>query len=154
MTYFTHYRSPIGPLLLISDGVALTGLRPWTEGDPMDCQENLAVFDNTRRWLDSYFAGIPRPIDFPLAPAGTAFQKRVWDLLLAIPYGETTTYGQLAKLFGDNMSAQAIGQAVGRNPIAILIPCHRVVGAKRQLTGYAWGLKMKERLLRHEEETK
>lgn len=153
MTCFTLYLSPVGQLLLTSDGLSLTGLTakpPSREYQATD----LAIFDSVKAWLADYFAGTPREIDFPLSPAGTAFQRRVWDVLLTIPYGQTTTYGAIAKQLGENMSAQAVGQAVGKNPIAILIPCHRCVGAKGQLTGYAWGLETKMWLLRHEEETK
>ena len=154
MIYYTHYRSPMGDLLLVSDGTALTGL---TFGKPepgWEQLENLAIFDSVSRWLDSYFAGTPGPVDFPLSPSGTEFQRRVWDILLTIPYGETTTYSAIAKQLGAAMSPQAVGQAVGNNPLAILIPCHRVVGAKGNLTGYAWGIEKKKWLLCHEEETK
>ena len=153
MTFCTQYHSPIGPLTLTSDGSSLTGL--WMESQNPDLtdaqwQDDLAIFDSARRWLEDYFVGNPREIDFPLSPAGTAFQHRVWDLLLTIPYGQTTTYGALARQLGPNMSAQAVGQAVGRNPIGIIIPCHRVIGAGGKLTGYAGGLDNKKWLLRHE----
>lgn len=154
MTYFALYCSPIGTLVLTSDGTALTGLtfgEPAPQWEPL---ENLSIFNTVRRWLDAYFAEKSLPVDFPLSPAGTAFQRRVWGLLAQIPYGETTTYGAIAKQFGGNMSAQAVGQAVGKNPIAIVLPCHRCVGAKGQLAGYAWGIEKKKWLLRHEEERK
>ncbi len=157
MLYFTQYPSPIGQLTLVADGSAITGL--WMETEKFDTSQlnradDLPVFTDARLWLDDYFAGSPRETDFPLSPAGTAFQQRVWEILLTIPYGKTTTYGAIAKQLDNNMSAQAVGQAVGRNPISIIIPCHRVVGAKRQLTGYAGGLEIKKWLLCHEEETK
>lgn len=157
MAYFTEYPSPIAPLVLVSDGTALTGL--WMQAQDFDCadlprRDDLSIFSAARDWLDAYFAGKPGEINFPLSPAGTAFQKRVWEILLTIPYGKTTTYGAIAKQLGEKMSAQAVGQAVGRNPIGIIIPCHRCVGAKGQLTGYAGGLENKKWLLRHEEETK
>ena len=104
--------------------------------------------------MESYFAGNPGAVEFPLSPTGTDFQRKVWAILLTIPYGQTTTYGAIAKQLGNAMSAQAVGQAVGRNPISIIIPCHRVMGAKGQLTGYAGGIENKKWLLRHEEETK
>lgn len=153
MTFCTLYHSPIGPLTLTCDGNSLTGLwmAPQKPGlTAAQWQDDLAIFDSARRWLEDYFSGNFREIDFPLSPAGTAFQRRVWDLLLTIPYGQTTTYGTLARQLGANMSAQAVGQAVGRNPIGIIIPCHRVVGAKGQLTGYAGGLENKKWLLEHE----
>ncbi len=157
MTYYAEHPSPIGPLLLVSDGNALTGL--WMQAQNQNTssrtrQDDLPIFAAARNWLDNYFTGNPREIDFPLSPAGTAFQRRVWEILMIIPYGETTTYGAIAKQLGGKMSAQAVGQAVGRNPIGIIIPCHRVVGAKGQLTGYAGGLENKTWLLCHEEETK
>jgi len=156
--FFTMYPSPLGTLTLTSDGEHLTGL--WMDTQPLPKaayteQADLPVFQQTRNWLDAYFLGnCPAPDTLPLSPAGTAFQQRVWQSLLTIPYGETTTYGAIAKSISPTMSAQAVGGAVGRNPIGIIIPCHRVVGAKGQLTGYAGGLKNKAWLLHHEEETK
>jgi methylated-DNA-[protein]-cysteine S-methyltransferase len=154
MTYFSLCPSPVGTLLLISDGKSLTGLTFGSPEPHWKAQESLAIFNSTKRWLNAYFAGKPTVRDFSLALSGTTFQHRVWDLLAQIPYGETVTYGQLAKQLGGKISAQAVGQAVGKNPIAIIIPCHRVVGAGGQLTGYAWGMERKHWLLRHEEETK
>ena len=154
MTFFSLYPSPAGPLLLISDGKSLTGLTFGSPEPHRNAQENLSIFNSAKRWLDAYFDGKPAVRDFSLVLKGTAFQHRVWDLLEQIPYGETVTYGQLARQLGENMSAQAVGQAVGKNPVAIMIPCHRVVGAGGQLTGYTWGVERKQWLLRHEEETK
>ena len=157
MTYFTVLPSPVGNLRLTSDGAALTGLylapqnpddSPWARAD------ELPIFDCAKAWLDAYFAGNPGEANFPLSPAGTPFQKKVWEILLTIPYGEITTYGAIAKQLGETMSAQAVGQAVGKNPISIIIPCHRCVGAKGQLTGYAGGIENKKWLLCHEEEIK
>jgi methylated-DNA-[protein]-cysteine S-methyltransferase len=117
---------------------------------------DLPAFAAARTWLDRYFAGEkPGIADLPLAPRGTAFQTAVWDLLREIPYGELTTYGALAqavaaRLGKARMSAQAVGVAVGRNPVSIIIPCHRVVGADGSLTGYGGGLPLKIRLLEHE----
>ena len=157
MTYRAAIPSPLGILHLFSDGTALTGLalRPGQEPEAVQIPaENLAIFNSVKTWLDAYFSGDPRPVDFPLAPAGTDFQRKVWEILLSISYGEITTYGAIAKQLGEKMSAQAVGQAVGRNPISIIIPCHRCVGAKGQLTGYAGGLDQKKWLLTHEEVTK
>ena len=157
MTYFTTVPSPIGDLHLFSDGESLTGLylqfpeHPEAHREPA---EDLAIFNSARAWLAGYFAGAPGAVEFPIFPAGTPFQQRVWQLLLNIPYGQTVSYGAIAKQLGETMSAQAVGRAVGKNPIAILIPCHRVLGARGQLTGYAGGIDNKKWLLRHEEETK
>ena len=153
-----NFRSPVGDLVLSSDGMNLTGL--WIEiqkyfGATL-CEhvieENVPVFEETKYWLDLYFAG-KRP-DFlpPLAPKGSEFRQLIWKFLLEIPYGETTTYGALAKkaakaMGKTSMSAQAAGGAVGHNPISIIIPCHRILGADGSLTGYAGGLDAKKYLL-------
>ncbi len=149
---FTHpYSSPLGELLLASDGESLTGL--WFQGQahfPADLKAQpkaLPVFADAQRWLDCYFHGQEPDFLPPLRLEGTAFQKEVWALLLTIPYGETLTYSQLAAKLGRPMSAQAVGGGVGRNPISILVPCHRVVGANGKLTGYAGGLDRKIALL-------
>ena len=152
------YESPLGRILLAADDAGLTGA--WFYGQRYfarglgDAEKNAApvapaetpVFLATCRWLDAYFAGErPDLADVPLAPRGTAFQRRVWSALLAIPYGETLTYGELAAELGS--SPRAVGAAVGRNPISVIIPCHRVVGADGSLTGYAGGLDRKRVLL-------
>lgn len=152
-----EWTSPLGPILLAAQGGALTGLwfrgqkyeqagleRPFA-GEEMP-EADRAVLDRAEAWLERYFAGERPVIDFPLAPEGTEFQKRVWALLREIPYGETVSYGQLAARLGCP-SARAVGAAVGRNPISLLIPCHRVLGADGSLTGYAGGLERKRRLL-------
>ena len=146
------YESPVGPLWLTGQRGILTGL---SMVEP--CGECISGnFNAVQCWLDDYFHAISREIDFPMAPAGTPFQQLVWKLLLDIPFGRTCTYGQLAKqaavLMGkEKMSPQAVGQAVGRNPIAVIIPCHRVIGGGGRLTGYAWGLERKRWLLAHEQ---
>ena len=160
MLYTSHYASPLGGMTLVSDGTALVGLyfdgqKYAAEGlDATHTQKNLPVFEEARRWLDVYFSGRKPDFTPPTAPAGTAFQQSVWEILRTIPYGETTTYGAIARRIEQNtgcrMSAQAVGGAVGRNPISILIPCHRVIGADGSLTGYAGGLDKKEYLLRTE----
>lgn len=160
MLYTSHYASPLGGMTLVSDGTALVGLyfdgqKYAAEGlDATRTQKNLPIFEEARRWLDVYFSGRKPDFTPPTAPAGTAFQQSVWEILLTIPYGETTTYGAIAQRIEQNtgrrMSAQAVGGAVGRNPISILIPCHRVIGADGSLTGYAGGLYKKGSLLRWE----
>lgn len=154
MVFYTEYDSPVGRLLLTSDGTSLTGL--WMNSQPrpilkMEQNDSLPLFDSVRSWLDAYFQGQLPETDFPLSPDGTDFQRKVWQILLRIPHGKTTTYGSIAKEIAPNMSAQAVGGAVGKNPISIIIPCHRVVGTKGQLTGYAGGLDKKIWLLRHED---
>ena len=163
MRYTAFYASPMGKIGLSADEHgALTGL--WFVGQkyaPLPEQNDMGgtpppVLQKAARWLDAYFAGENPPIDFPLAPQGSAFQREVWALLQAIPYGKTVTYGQLAKQLqarrgGAIVAAQAVGGAVGRNKIALIIPCHRVVGAHGALTGYAGGIVRKAQLLQMEQ---
>ena len=152
--YYTLYPSPLGVLILTGTDNALTGLylpaQNYTTQGLERC-DGLPLFTAVIRWLDAYFEGNHREIDFPLSPAGTPFQTRVWQLLRTIPRGKTLTYGQIAARLDNPRASQAVGQAVGRNPISIIIPCHRCVGAGGRLTGYAGGLEAKQWLLRHEE---
>lgn len=160
MNYTTEYNSPLGVLTLISDGESLTGL--WFEGQINDAangthnDDTLPVFHLVKDWLYHYFAGDNPPINtLPLAPQGSSFQRTVWDILITIPYGEVTTYGDIAKEIGKRrgiakMSAQAVGNAVGRNPLGIIIPCHRVIGKCGNLTGYGGGIPLKIKLLERE----
>ena len=152
---YARYHSPLGYILLSSADGFLTGLNfedqiPPEQSFEIDASTH-PVIQETFQWLDAYFAGNqPSPALLPLRPAGSPFQRSVWQMLLRIPYGETITYGQLAKHFPGKMSAQAVGQAVGRNPISIIIPCHRVLGSDNHLTGYAGGIDNKVWLLTHE----
>lgn len=147
MHYQTRYTSPIGPLTLTSDGEFVTGVSFGDAGDICSCP----VLQKAAAWLDSYFRGKkPDLAAIPLKPKGTAFQQAVWAILAAIPYGKTATYGEIARQLGEKMSAQAVGQAVGKNPIAILLPCHRVLGAKDKITGFSGGLEKKRFLLQLE----
>ena len=162
MTFTSTYDSHLGPLLLAAEGDALTGL--WLDGQkyyaaglPEGAAEDPShpVLLAAAKWLDAYFAGEkPDAQALKLAPTGSEFQRLVWKLLREIPYGETTTYGALAAKaearLGRRTAARAVGAAVGRNPISIIIPCHRVLGSSGSLTGYAGGLDKKEWLLRHE----
>lgn len=156
----TNYLSPIGPITLASDGENIVGL--WLEGQKyfagtakgaMLLNDTLPVFEAAKRWLDEYFAGGKPAISrLPLAPVGSAFRQTVWKLLCQIPYGEVAAYGELAKKIAQiqnrpTMSPQAVGGAVGHNPISIIIPCHRVVGTGGSLTGYAGGISAKIKLL-------
>lgn len=155
MLFLTHYASPLGPILLAADETGLTGL--WFEGQKyfpsflgVDYQEKeTPVLTETVRWLDVYFSGKDPGFLPPLHPQGSPFRQTVWDILLTIPRGQTITYGEIARRLGVR-SAQAVGGAVGHNPISILIPCHRVVGSDGSLTGYAGGLDRKTRLLQLE----
>lgn len=162
MFYSTIYKSPIGMITLASNGNALVGL--WFVGqkyygagiiDDTTPNDNLPIFDRTKQWLDEYFAGRkPDAASLPLAPIGGAFRQCVWNALRHIPYGAVVTYGDIARdisrIMGRPTSPRAVGGAVGHNPISIIIPCHRVVGASGKLTGYAGGIETKKKLLRHE----
>ncbi|NMB41263.1 MAG: methylated-DNA--[protein]-cysteine S-methyltransferase [Firmicutes bacterium] len=163
MFYATHFVSPLGPMMMVSDGENIVGL--WlkkqkyyaaTVGNDLIEKDDLPVFAAGKEWLEQYFAGEkPAISQLPLAPAGSEFRKAVWAVLCDIPYGRVTTYGKIAKIIANrmnkkNMSSQAIGGAVGHNPIGIIIPCHRVVGSNGSLTGYAGGIDIKVKLLEHE----
>ncbi|HEY8526636.1 MAG TPA: methylated-DNA--[protein]-cysteine S-methyltransferase [Acidimicrobiales bacterium] len=152
--YFDIVPSPVGDLLLTGDGEALTGLyfraSPASRRVPAGRRREPAAFAEAADQLGAYFAGERTAFDLPLAPPGTAFQRAVWRAVTGIPYGETRTYGELAATLGRPGSARAVGAANGRNPIAIVVPCHRVIGADRTLTGYAGGLDAKRTLLRLE----
>ncbi len=181
MEYTCGYSSPIGEMTMASDGRQLTGLwfngqkyfgstleREYRALPGDGGESELPVFARTKKWLDVYFAGERPASRPPLAPKGSAFRQKVWKILMEIPYGETITYKEIAgRLFEERaeekgvekrgekrrrgMSAQAVGGAVGHNPISIIIPCHRVLGCGGQLTGYAGGLDKKEYLLKLEE---
>ena len=157
-----HYNSPVGDILLAERDGGLIGL--WIEGQkyyfgPVKdeiMEKETPILTRTKAWLDRYFAGEkPEIAELTLTPIGGEFRQRVWKILCEIPYGETTTYGEIAKemaaaLGKENMSAQAVGGAVGHNQISIIIPCHRVVGTNGSLTGYAGGIVKKVQLLTHE----
>lgn len=142
------YLSPLGDIVLTSDGTALTGLR-FAESPCVEQAQDIPPLADACRWLDLYFSGVRPDFTPRLAPRGTHFQQSVWRELLAIPYGHTVSYGYIAQRLHCR-SAQAVGGAVGRNPIALIIPCHRVIGSDGHLTGYAYGLDRKQWLLSHE----
>jgi methylated-DNA-[protein]-cysteine S-methyltransferase len=149
--FYTRVESPIGELLLVGDGHALHGLhmqegRTAVSVDPEWRPADLP-FADVREQLFEYFAGERLDFDVPLAMAGTPFQRRVWDALREIPYGETATYGELAERLGRPSASRAVGLANGRNPIAVIVPCHRVIGSDGSLTGYGGGLERKSFLL-------
>jgi methylated-DNA-[protein]-cysteine S-methyltransferase len=160
MYYKTTYSSPVGTITLASDGNNLVGL--WNEGQKyhggsipgeMTEKSDIPVFGAAKRWLDRYFAGEKPAInELPIAPIGSGFRQEIWRILCEIPYGDVVTYGSIAKKMAakmdkESMSSQAVGGAVGHNPISIIIPCHRVVGTNGSLTGYAGGVKTKIKLL-------
>jgi methylated-DNA-[protein]-cysteine S-methyltransferase len=146
---YSTLTTPIGELLLTADddgaltAVHLPNRHPETAGWERDD----AALAMARRQLSDYFAGERTAFDLPLRPAGAPFQLRVWEALLRIPYGETASYGELARELGHPGAARAVGAANGRNPLAIVVPCHRVIGASGSLTGYAGGLECKRALL-------
>lgn len=144
------HESPVGPLTLVSDGAALAGVyfESQKHGAPPAGPKGAdKIIDMARKQLDSYFTGKRKSFDIPLRPVGTAFQTRVWDALTRIPYGETTSYGAIANAIGSPKAVRAVGAANGRNPIPIIIPCHRVIGANGSLTGFGGGMARKEHLL-------
>lgn len=154
-TLFSVMDSPVGALLLTGNGQALTSLRmnshTWPDLTGQDYRQDDDAFRDVRQQLEAYFAGELTRFDLPLDGAGTAFQHIVWQALTAIPYGTTETYSELARRIGNDKAARAVGLANGRNPICIIVPCHRVVGAGGALTGYSGGLERKQWLLAHEQ---
>jgi methylated-DNA-[protein]-cysteine S-methyltransferase len=153
MTDYARIASPLGDILAAAENGALIGL--WFEGQkyypqiPDDWRENAAspAIARCRKQLAEYFAGKRDRFDLPLAPRGTPYQQKIWREIAAIPFGKTLSYAELAKRAGNGDAARAAGAATGRNPMSIVIPCHRVVGSKGALTGYAGGLDRKTRLL-------
>jgi methylated-DNA-[protein]-cysteine S-methyltransferase len=155
-TFYTTFASPVGPLLLMSDGTSLTGLhtdndkhRPAVQFDWVR-DDNVAPFAQAIAQLQAYFDGRLTEFDLPLAPQGTAFQMTVWRELCNIPFGETISYAELARRIDRPTASRAVGHSNARNPISIIVPCHRVIGADNSLTGYAGGLDRKRMLLDHE----
>lgn len=153
MQYFNYYASPLGQILLVASESALTGLhfvgeKYYPALEPgWQRQPKAKMIVRTCRQLDQYFAGKRQVFELTVDPAGTAFQREVWRALQKIPYGETTNYGSLAQRIGKPTASRAVGAANGRNPISIVIPCHRVIGADGDLTGYAGGMARKAALL-------
>jgi len=151
MNYYTIFDSPIGDLLTVGDGESLNrlhmlGSRKRVELNPA-WQRDDDAFDDVRSQLGEYFAGSRREFDLPLNMFGNPFELRVWEELQTIPYGETASYGQIAQRIGNPGAPRAVGLANGRNPIAVIVPCHRVIGADGSLTGYGGGLERKRLLL-------
>jgi methylated-DNA-[protein]-cysteine S-methyltransferase len=149
--YYSYLDSPVGQLIVRGDGQFITGLfmagqKRWY-GPDAAWKEDDAPFAAVREELAEYFAGTRQQFDVPLRMIGTPFQRRVWQELVRIPFGTTINYGQLAARVGRPTASRAVGNSNGRNPIAIIVPCHRVIGAGGKLTGYAGGLDKKEWLL-------
>jgi len=155
-TIYGFTSTPIGKALLVGSGPALTGLymadHAHTPAVPESWLPDRGQLDGVRGQLDEYFTGARTGFDVITRPAGTPFQRAVWLILEAIPYGTTITYGEIAGRLGRPRAARAVGAANGQNPISIVIPCHRVIGSSGGLTGYGWGLERKAWLLRHERE--
>jgi methylated-DNA-[protein]-cysteine S-methyltransferase len=153
-TVFSLLDSPIGELLLTGDGASVTGI--WMQSHRSEWRRTKAwtrddrALAATREQLIEYFAGERTEFDLPLAPEGTGFQRKVWSELCAIPYGVTISYGELARRIGQPTAARAVGLANGSNPLPIVVPCHRVIGADGSLTGFGGGIERKRWLLAHE----
>lgn len=149
-TTFTFIESPIGPLLAARKGESIIEIRFSPADAPDDWTRDDGAFRDLRKALERYFSGRSKTFDVPLEPRGTEFQKSVWRALLEVPYGETTTYGDLARRLGNPSAVRAVGAANGANPIPIVIPCHRVIGSNGSLVGFGGGLPVKRWLLDHE----
>ncbi len=158
-TLFRVVESPVGKLLLTARDAGLTSVlfEPHDPSTTADCHpgedasgEAFLILELARVQLAAYFAGDLTMFDLPLAPAGTAFQRRVWGTLREIRFGESTSYGELARQIGAPKGARAVGAANGRNPLPIIVPCHRVIGADGTLTGFGGGMHRKQWLLEHE----
>jgi methylated-DNA-[protein]-cysteine S-methyltransferase len=150
MTSYTTVDSPIGELLLTAEDGAITGLHMSPFAISPSWHHDPGALTDAAIQLEQYWAGERTEFELELAPHGTEFQQRVWAMLREIPYGETTTYGTLADRLGNPRTVRAVGLANGRNPIAVIIPCHRVIGANGSLVGFGGGLERKRVLLDHE----
>lgn len=152
MRYYAELPTMAGLLRIVEENDAIVQIQfeqeQKTAGDAV--LQDTPLLLEAKRQLEEYFAGLRASFSLPLNPQGTAFQKKVWQQLEAIPYGQTRTYGQIAAAVGQPTASRAVGGANHNNPIAIVIPCHRVIGANGKLTGYAGGLDIKEKLLRLE----
>jgi methylated-DNA-[protein]-cysteine S-methyltransferase len=148
---YTHLESPLGELLLVGDGAALHGLYMQEGRTAFAVQPGWEAatepFAEVRAQLDEYFAGRREEFDVPLVMTGSPFQRRVWSALREIPYGETISYGELASRVGIPSASRAVGVANGRNPVSVIVPCHRVIGADGSMTGYGGGIERKRILL-------
>ena len=154
MEYFCFLNSPIGDLTLVSNGKSLVELIfGKVEKEGLTNNENLEIFKQTKNWLSRYFNGEkPLPSELNLEPFGSPFRKKVWEALLKIPYGKTKSYKEISEIVSPNkkLAARAVGGAIFKNPIPIIIPCHRVIGSNGKLTGFSGGIEKKIFLLNHE----
>lgn len=149
MMLTASFSSPIGYLNIEATDWSVIAI--YFTSHPHQEQSDHPLILEAKLQLAAYFNGTQLAFKLPIDPPGTAFQRKVWDELTQIPYGQTTTYLQLARLLGDEKKVRAVAGANGANPIALVIPCHRVIAGNGQLTGYAWGLDRKEWLLQHEQ---
>lgn len=154
--FFTELESPLGLLHVEGDGMVITGLwmprhKHWG-GPATSCQRADDLFTTVRAQFEEYFAGTRKEFDVPFRLEGTPFQQQVWRELVKIPFGTTITYAELARRVGNPLASRAVGSANGRNPVSIIVPCHRVIGADGKLTGYGGGLDNKKWLLAWERE--
>jgi methylated-DNA-[protein]-cysteine S-methyltransferase len=151
MMYWHEMESPVGPLLLAGDGAKIKVIHfrggPRPRGPERGWVSDPLPFAAAVAQLEEYFAGQRQVFDLPLAPEGTVFQRAVWQALTRIPYGETISYGELARRIGKPQASRAVGLANGANPLPIVVPCHRVIGADGSLTGFGGGLDIKRKLL-------
>ena len=147
----TYTASPLGSVLLTCDDSGLTGLNfqnaEGAKTPPPGSVELSAPFEEAKRQIEAYFNGVLKKFNLPLSFKGTAFQRTVWASLCQIPYGETISYRELAISIGKPSACRAVGAANGRNPLPVIVPCHRVIGSDRQLTGYYGGVRLKKFLL-------
>lgn len=151
MTHLFYYDTGLGTIGIAEDGRAVTGLFFGREQRPAGASgEETELLRRAALQLREYLAGERRSFELPLSPAGTPFQRLVWNSLLEVPYGETRSYGEIARSVGNPRACRAVGMANNRNPIPVFIPCHRIVGSDGSLVGYGGGLEIKERLLRLE----
>ena len=151
--YYTQFDTGVCPIILMGDDKGICRLHMVVEGDrrsmdliaDLECKDDF--FNKAKEQILDFLEGKRRDFDLKLNLVGTDFQKKVWKALLEIPYGETRTYKDIATVIGNSNASRAVGMANNKNPLPLIIPCHRVVGSKGQLTGYAFGLEIKDRLL-------
>ncbi|MBZ0135714.1 MAG: methylated-DNA--[protein]-cysteine S-methyltransferase [Planctomycetes bacterium] len=150
MNYYIEIHSPIGPLHITCNEAGITELHMGSKAPAPGAKRGHTLLDRAVEQLTDYFAGKRAEFDLPLSPRGTDFQRKVWQRLREIPFAHTSSYGEVAARVGNPKASRAVGAANGRNPIAVIVPCHRVIGADGSLTGFGGGLERKQWLLEHE----